>query len=162
MSYKMLMKTRFLTGPKLEDLNALLNLTASEVVRVRVHNPLEENTKRFLRALPMNTGLSEPLLDPSRFSSFWRLLRLYRRILLGIKNWKAKAGITVSEARCNYFAEASTRIIRSDQMKYFQDIFDYFENSRNKVSDIPPLVAKLNVFLDQERLLRVKSKLKKW
>ena len=58
--------------------------------------------------------------------------------------------------------ESSRQLIRSDQIKHSPDVFDYFAQSERIQSEIPPIVAQCNVFLDEHGLLRVRSKFKKW
>ena len=62
----------------------------------------------------------------------------------------------------NTFAEATTQIIGADQKKNFPKVFNYFQSTKKDSHFIPPIVTQLNVYLDEQGLLRVKCKFKKW
>ena len=42
------------------------------------------------------------------------------------------------------------------------NIFSYFENPNCNLKDIPNLITQLNVYLDSNGILRVRSKFRKW
>ena len=107
------------------------------------------------------TGEIDHLIALDKFSSFHKLVLIYRRVLSCFEKWKLKAGISSKKLTSNLFAEASKRIIVVEQMRHFPEIFSYFSKSSSNVKDIPNLVNQLNIFLDHG-VLRVKSKFKKW
>ena len=53
-------------------------------------------------------------------------------------------------------------IIRTEQKLMFPDIFMYFENKPKLIKDIPDLLNKLNLYLDQNDILRLGSKFSRW
>ena len=171
-SYKVLLKSTFFQGPNLQDFDKGLE-SNFEIVDVTIPNPSailssaritnsQECSNEVLSALSIQSSTVKPLIDPSIFSSFRRLVLLYRRVLICARRWKEKAGISHGSNGTNSFAEASRQIIETDQKKYFPEIFSYFSKVKPKSSEIPPLVAQLNVFPDEHGLLRVKCKFRKW
>ena len=176
-SYKQLLKSNFLSGPDLCHLLSEIDVLSGEVTKVVIPDPrmvsngisvspeMEENKVLCSSSVPLtsfsaNTNESVFLLDPSHFSSFRRLVLLYRRLLNCVQKWKLKAGIKADKFD-NAFAEATRLVIKLDQRKYFPEVFDYFLQSKVHVT-IPPIVSQLNVYLDGQGLLRVKCKFKKW
>ena len=78
-------------------------------------------------------------------------------MLLAVKNWKARAGISdsVCSANENLFVKLSN-ILRTEET--LSDIFGYFRSGFSSIKDIPDLVSQYNLFIDEVGLLRVKSK----
>ena len=58
----------------------------------------------------------------------------------------------------NFFIQANKDIIQRGQKIHFPDIFRYFESRRKRRKELPNLVMQLNLYLDQDGLLRVQSK----
>ena len=81
---------------------------------------------------------------------------------MAVQKWKFKAKINSLPSNNNYFALAFTHLISTEQKQSFPDIFDYFRKGLSTLQDIPPLVTQLNLFLDDQGLIRVKSKFKTW
>ncbi|XP_068218540.1 uncharacterized protein [Palaemon carinicauda] len=176
LSHKQLYKTNFLVGPgkKLDDLPGvehdmtfiipnLMTVTDSGYLS-KLNAPLgAELSQTTFSSL---TGFPEYVIDPCNYSSFRKLILIYRRILVGIRNWKSKAGIcsqTSSDTNTNLFAEASKRVVITEQRKWFPEIFAYFQNKNSfNLKAIPNLITQLNIFMDENGILRVKSKFKKW
>lgn len=150
LSPKLLAKSCFISGPK-------LSLQESDFVTVTIPCPefcVSSNSVS-------DVVFSEPVVDSSKFSSFRRLVLLYRRVIMCARKWRLKAGLSV-EKDTNCFAEAANLIIRSEQHKHFKDVFSYFRIKDPRLVDIPPLVSQFNIFKDSFGILRIKSKFKKW
>ena len=158
LSYKLLQKSNFFTGPIPSEL-AEFNLNDTQII---IPNPLIKSSEVLMATSSVSlTSKTIPILSPSEFSSFRKLVLLHRRVLSCMRKWKSKVGIAV-KTNINLFAEATKQIITCDQRKYFSDVFEYFANKRTKLEDIPQIVSQMNVFIDNQGLLRVKSKFKKW
>ena len=61
----------------------------------------------------------------------------------------------------NYFEKASKKLILEDQRKQFPDVIQYFDNTIAYKSSIPTTFPQLNIFIDKQGILLVKSKFKK-
>ena len=165
MSYKQIKKSNFLTGP---DVNAI---EASEP-EVIIPNPLlstENSEHSYSPNNPIHNFVASidnypSILNPCNFSSFLKLLYLYRRVLLCIQVWKMKTfNKNASELDCSVlYAKATKLIIKADQRANFLEILKYFQGGGANIKDIPSIVSKFNVFLDQDGILRVKCKFQKW
>lgn len=58
----------------------------------------------------------------------------------------------------NFVSRATNDILLADQAKYFEECTRYFLSTDNKLKNIPNLVNQLNLYRDNDGLLRVKSK----
>ena len=106
---------------------------------------------------------SDCVLDINKFSCFRALVRSYRTILKCVERWKVKCITNYISTPCsNYFALAIINLIRHEQHLYFPEIISYFKQGYCPVKDIPDLVSQLNLFVDEQGLVRVKSKFHKW
>ena len=104
---------------------------------------------------------SEDLINISEFSDFHRLVLIYQTLLWCVSKWKSKIGLVgTSKGYCNYFQQAINHLILNEQHKYFSDVFEFFEKGIKVKRDIPEVVSTMNVYVDEQGLLRVKSKFK--
>ena len=171
LSYKQLLKSTYLCGPSWKSYYQ----NGSDMVFV-IPNPLTQegigecnegtlqvsvDSENTSANYSYQTSEHNHLIALDKFSSFHKLVLIYRRVLSCFEKWKVKAGISSKKLASNLFAEASRRIIAVEQKRHFPEIFSYFSKSRSNVKDIPNLVTQLNIFLDND-VLRVKSKFRKW
>ena len=108
----------------------------------------------------VNTKVEHDHLDlVSRFSSFRKLFLTYRYVLLFINNLKRKVqtkflekfkNLSNLDSNHNFFAEARKVILRQ---------WEYFHSHEKLLKDMPKIVGQINVYLDEEGLLRVRSKM---
>ena len=49
-------------------------------------------------------------------------------------------------------------LVKQDQMAHFKNVHEYYDSPCSKVKNIPNIVNQLNVFRDEEGVLRVRSK----
>ncbi|XP_068236952.1 uncharacterized protein [Palaemon carinicauda] len=101
------------------------------------------------------------LIDINNYSNFRKLVLIFRKIFLVVHKWKLKAKIACSPV-ANYFAQAINYLLNNEQRKHYPEVYSYLQHGLNSRKDIPPIITPLNVFLDSQGLLRVKSKFKKW
>ena len=151
-SYNILSKSCFLEGP---DLNTLSIVDLSFTIP---HYELQDS----VCANPiLSKDRSEDLINISEFSDFRRLVLIYRTLLWCVSKWKSKIGLVgTSKGYCNYFQQAINHLILNEQHKYFSDVFEFFEKGIKVKRDIPEVVSTMNVYVDEQGLLRVKSKFK--
>ena len=105
----------------------------------------------------------KPVMDIRRFSCFRKLVRVFRIVLRAVDLWKYKSFKRLQPlSKKNYFALSISGLISTEQREHFPDIFSYFDKGFSSFKDIPPIVAQLNLFVDNYGLIRVKSKFSKW
>ena len=157
LSYQQLLKTNFFSGPNLldnEHLPPMLNFTIP-------------GSSLNLTAMTSSTELvgSDPLIEVGRFSSFEKSLKVSQLVLSFVNKLKAK--VNVRYGRTNAIQDDETinhnawiYLISQDQKLRFPEIFQFFKNpSGNK---IPNLITQLNLYLDADNILRVRSKFDRW
>ena len=69
--------------------------------------------------------------------------------------------VTTSDAD-GYYNSALMLVIKMDQRKHYADVFEYYGSKNTKIRDIPPLVSRLNAFVDKDGVIKVKSKFDRW
>ena len=163
LSYKMLMKSEYISGPR------FLSEDGPSLFEVKLPNP---KIKRFdffesktVSAVTASAGVPIKLNIPiKKFSKFKSAVRVQAKVMLFVgrilRSLHMKGKLTHIEAidESNVHDRAVRMIIRADQQEHFHNIFEFFERKSNLLKDIPPLVNKLNLFLD-DGILKVKSKL---
>ena len=100
----------------------------------------------------------ETVLDLSRFSSLSRAVRVLTKVKLFIYKLKRKINIPCDENSVYDRNENINQLLRSDQKNCFGDVVRFLESDNKFRCKMPPLVSQMNVVLDSDRLLRVKSK----
>ena len=170
LSYKRLLQSTYFGSSDLEVLKAGGSPNNSDEFSVVIPNPLTlpDNTEDLepvpVTTLSSQTEIIDHVVDPSMCSSFRKLILIHRRVLACIQKWKQKAGIVggIDTSGLNLFSEAIRNVILTEQRKWFPNIFSYFENPKSNLKDIPNLVTQLNVYSDNNGILRVRSKFRKW
>lgn len=171
LSHKQLVKSNFLVGPsnnvmKLGN-NVLDEFTVIVPNPAWTRNPTDETvhsekleTFNFFSV----TNTYPSLLNPVNYSSFLHMMNLYRRILLCVKTWKSNTfkGKPDNNIENNLYGKVLKIMFRADQLKFFPDVVQYFLEVNNLHKDSPELVNRLNVIMDGDGILRVKSKFKSW
>ena len=171
-SYKQLLKTNFHSGP--QNLNSERGPQPDEGICFRVPNPSSQSdtaAQLCVEATAVKNTDCESLgkiLNFHRYSSFQILVRAYRNAIKYVRLLKNK--ITKVSGNCcelnsvtssNSFVSASINILRAAQRDAFSSVFEYFDN-RLPVKCMPNIVGQLNIFKDENGLLRVRSKFKEW
>ncbi|XP_068235736.1 uncharacterized protein [Palaemon carinicauda] len=169
LSYKSLMKTNYLTGPDL--VNAPRMEHSKDTLEFVVPDP------KMDIQIPVNSlgaYISSKDIEiehfqmTSRVSSFHRLILIYRNVLLFVNKLKIKVmardpdkfnHLKAFRSDHNFFAEASRLLLSRDQGCYFAEELEYFNSSERLLKDVPRIVGQLNIYIDREGLLRVRSKL---
>ena len=173
MSYKQLQKSNYFSGPGcLKELN--FEVSAPNTLSFLVPNPdIKEPPFEELQALEVTVSKNESGIEHSRMldrvSSFFKFVTVYKYVLRFVNTLKIKLKSKCCNGKDfnelpfnhNFFAEASTLILRRDQELHFPEVFGYFASNSSLLKDMPPIVGQLNVYLDSSGLLRVRSKLDK-
>jgi len=116
----------------------------------------------------MGDPLGQYIVQPSEFSSFKRIFKVYRCVLKFVNNLKIRLN---EKSRDNRFEVQTDErlgdsvvnlLMKHDQQEHFADLIDFFRNRPGQVNQIPDIITKLNIILDDDGLLYVKSKLKTW
>jgi len=179
-SYNKLIKTNYYTGPEF-----LQNIKVENQpdIEVTVPNPLIgkagtgfDNEQGDFGGRPLLTTVSvsaakllhedctvkfnpcEPLVKYSDYSSYNKLVRVHTLVFKFIYNLKAKIGKLNDVNKANIRIQASNFITRAEQHSCFPDIFEFFHSKRLVKNKIPALVLQMNLYLDDNGLIRIKSK----
>ena len=167
MSHKQLICTNYITDPNLNSVS--LEQSCNDLLTITIPNPQMTQSEIAPHTLVAATHLAmdfpEQLIPIDRFSSFKRLISVYGRVLNFVHKLKCRMKKKHPEkyshlltSDFNYRDTARLKIIRIEQQREFSDIFDYFNAKEKSLKCIPNLVTQLNVYLDTQGLLRVKSK----
>ena len=147
-SFKTLMKTNYLTGPIENNI-----IESDEIFSIEI--PI--NTSRIISFSITETydnANNKPLFSEDRFSTLKKDLRVMSQIFRAVRAFGCKLNIS------NNFASAYNYIIKTNQLKYFNDEYTFLKSKSNKnLSSIPNLIKQLNIYLDKNGILRVKGKL---
>ena len=161
-SFKQLCKSNYIKGPTFLCNKNFNNqcLAREKLMEFTVPNPLIENVN--VCSDEVNCNDMEHLIPVNKFSSFWKLIRVHRLIYVFINNIKLKLSNKKSKLQDNFeenfFHKTISRLIYIEQNKYYGEVFKYFNSSTKKIKDIPQIVNQLNLYIDQNSLIRVKSK----
>ena len=106
----------------------------------------------------MDNSYLAKLFNINNFSSFNRIVNVYNLVLRFVRILKQRIGKPCdNRPNANLAVNA---LIRNEQYKYHRDIFEFFKARNLPIKAIPYLVLQMNLFLDSEGLIRVKSKMK--
>ena len=159
-SYKTLMKTNYFSGPEF-----LKDLPAQSVLEITI--PLKNyGNEGTVDTLLLVSGVSENhkklALELNSRSSFIKEVRIYKQVLTFIHKLKEMVALKNGKQKKttnNQYKEASELLNKTDQELCFPDIYNFL-NGRILKAKIPNLVLQLNIYSDDNGLLRVKSKFK--
>ena len=174
-TYRKLCSTSYLTGPDfLRDMPSQpdIEVYVSPAVDVNTLQPPSTEVKKDVSfhtiiSQSMHTALAPPpqRLDPENFSSLPKLLRIYELILKYVSNLKKAACKRKGEPCCesegvNLTAKATNLFLRTEQALFYPEIIRFYQSRNINSSKIPSLVLQMNLFLDENSVIRVKCKLK--
>ena len=154
-SPKTLAKSNFLTGPPLQKL-----MDGDPDLQVVVPNPLYSEVNSVEVCHKTHSPPTE-FIKIESFSSLSRLVRVVSVIIKGIQSWKNRA-LGSSDTVINLYSKAFNCLILQEQGSKFADVVSYFHNSKPKLMEIPDLINRYNVYMDEQGMLRVKAKFKVW
>lgn len=162
LSHKLLMKSPYINGPPF--LRETIGPTLLDVI---VPNPSSKLTSDGPDAVVESNAsvvdIPEHFIPLDRYSELRTLVRVFmmvRRCVSKFKEKLSRRSVSDTESDCSY-RSAYYSIIENDQRINFPDIYAYLSNAKQSINECPPLVERLNLFLDGG-LLKVKSKFDRW
>ena len=162
-SYKKLIRTNYISGPSVET---LINDDTGHL-SVKIPNPLVSQVNELsfnVSIQKVSDDNSDFLVSPDKISSFTRLVNIYSKVLLFIHKIKLKIKIKNPAKFSNLDNDLDVKkqavhhLVKVDQKKSFPEIIQFF-NVKGPINKTPNLVTQLNIFRDDQGLLRVKCKL---
>ena len=165
-SYRVLQKTCFYSGPDfLKDNLEMVSLDT----HVNIPNPIlrceEPDLGTQASAVLLATARQPPihLVPLDRYSGFVFTVNVYRHVLRFIHFIKEKVrirkGISNEVENVNFYKLAYNTIIRTEQERVYPDEYEYLRSKKKTNIDLPELVSRLNLYLDNNEILRVRGKL---
>ena len=170
-SYNTLIKTNYFTGPAFlqEDSS---NQDLNEI-SVTIPNPLAQTS--FTGFTSIENGPSDVFnytKTLTKVSRLETLIGIYQRMFRALEVLSSKFrsrklkvfGPTLPKNDDpNYYHESLKLVIQLEQKSQFPELYDYFQNNTAvNLRDIPKLMKRLNIFPDEDGILRVKHKLMKF
>ena len=159
LSYKQLMKSNYFTGPDLAENNDLSGLqfsipdggeiTCSVNVAAVVEIPMED--------IPFQ-----------KYSTFAKLFNVYKCVFQFINKLKSKVNARKNKAlKLDSMRTIQKKtwnlLLKADQKSNYVELLEYFQADKAYPKKaIPALMTQLNLFLDKEGIIRVKSKFDRW
>ena len=164
-SYKTLVKSCYLTAPSFltDD-----NYDQSEncyTFKLPVQLNSSDNYSSEIYVDSINMTRYEPIISSGKYSCLFKLIRVYRNVYKFVNKLKSritsKKGMqnSMKSINCDF---AYHEIIKSEQKTFYSDILQYFASKNVPISSTPKLIFKLNLFLDTDGIIRVRSKFKEW
>lgn len=167
-SFNQLQKTNYFTGPIF-----LAKDIQPSSLSVMVPNPntnfpsISETNDVQISLASTAENYPEHLVLLDKYSSFHRLVRVHQYVLRFVaqirnrlKNKNASKDRISLNSDTNFYKEATDCIIKKEQRIQFPEIINFFESKDKKPCDLPNLVTQLNIFIDDNGILRVKCKFK--
>ena len=115
-------------------------------------------------------GKFDHIVPLNSYSSFRHFFKVHSIVLRFVNNLKLrlKEKNPSKYAHFDCFDDIKVNLITKnfiflrDQQIEFPEVFEYFSLTSKKAKDMPNIVSQLNIFPDQDGLLRVKSKTGRW
>ena len=166
-SIKLLEKTNYLSGPTVlnDNLNNAqdIGLTVPQTFTQPSDTDsftVESSNAFIVSTVPVVCELA------GKYSSFDKLVRVTVKVLQFIENLKKSVNESLNRNKYlikkddNLHIRARTKLILGEQMKEYPEIFKFFAKGK-KVEPVPNLMSQLNLFLDENNLIRVQAKFTK-
>ena len=160
-----LLSRDYFCGPEDFKISALSNSESDEieVVVPRVQGPTE--TVSVAQIVEHSECVS--LIDTKKYSRFQRIVSVMSNVFKFITNCKLSIARKRNSPEAgnideNCHGRAVRFLVRQEQKSHFTDIFQYFRNQNFRNKDMPDLVRKMNLFVDCDGILRVRSKFNRW
>jgi len=174
-SYRSLSKTNYYVGPqflttdvdsRVSDITVTIpNPSVSAVDEVQSHaattaanacSPPAGETER------PEVGENTHLVPIDKYSNLKFLVNVCSKVLKFVDILKRKVQvrkglITNSVEDKNYYLSALLLVISREQKVYFADVFSYLRSPGPK-KDLPPLMSQMNLYIDENSVIRIKSK----
>ena len=177
-SHKQMSKTSYLTGLALTcDANdsatmADFTVTIPDPEVTVAHAVLDsDEPDAAVHACPArlaDSGEKIQFIQTSKFSSFRKIVRLTFIAMKFISemqkgvNKNKPSTFPESKKDVQLFADATRQILSNEQEERFPEVLKFLNSKRKLQKDAPEILTRLNVFLDTDGLLKVRSKFKTW
>lgn len=172
-SYNQLLKTNYLSGP--QNLLECPGIDQPDSYYFTVpgvdHDPGDPAVKSDVLGCSAAVAPSESiqsLIPLDRYSRFSKLVSVHRYVLkyvsiLKYRVAKGKSPDINTVQNCeDLYQRASAQIILADQKRHYPEIFEFFSSSKKTNKSMPNIISQLNIFLDSDGLLKVRSKFDRW
>jgi hypothetical protein len=169
LSYNQLTKSCYFNGPKFLSVSSEVPTDTLTVTIPNQRSQVDYSCSAFQAAV---TPGSCELVPLEKFSSLRKLLSVHFYVLKFVNKLKSKLKAQYAEKYSNWTTstddaalrvQAWRNIVATDQSRLYPELIQFFEDTRPNLKDIPPLVARLNLFRDcRDGILKVKSKFSRW
>ena len=159
LSHKQLTRSNYISGPDLDEINSSLDnldfvIPAPPSVEI-------STVANVVSVVP------DHMVDVERFSSCTKLFIVQGMVLQFINKLKIKVNAKYNRGlpidnNIQLHRKTWNAIIMSDQRKYYPEVLDYFRKPSGVARAIPPIIAQLNLYLDEDKIVRVQSKFERW
>ena len=116
----------------------------------------------------VDSGIAISKLNPSlipieRYSDFNKLVKVYSIVFRFVNKLKSLVSLRTGKVfdlhppDQNYHVFALKILIRAEQQIHFSEVFAYFK-SKGMTSKVPDILLRMNLYLDKDCILRVRSK----
>ena len=172
LSYRQLMKSSYISGPSFVTDSIPDGTLKYEPLSFTLPGPsVRENSN--IAQVYSNSAFSPPgdclehLVPLDRCSSFHRVARIHALVLKFCNTLKLKLKakhldkfdhFRVEEENFNFYDKACKQIVFRDQQLCFPEVFEYFNTKHKTLKKLPNIVSQLNLYIDPDGLIRVKSK----
>jgi len=95
------------------------------------------------------------LIPTDKYSSFNFLVNVYKNVIKFVDKLKCKIK-SVPDSTQSYRKRAIDLLISREQKTHFPEVFDYFKSPKKR--NLPPIVSRMNLYVDSCGVIRVKSK----
>ena len=169
-SYNQLSETCYLTGPSF--LNKF-DPSKSDNLSFSVPSIIKSENKATVSNVTVHNGgsPSDHIVSLDNYSCIDRITKVYRNIFIFINNLKLKlkkrdaikyAHLTCLNIDENLNLKALKHIIKMEQSIKYPEVVSYFSLKEKRKIKIPNIVSQLNLFIDEDGIVRVRSKFKQW
>ena len=149
-SAKVLSSTNFFDGPDKKDLSEVPMISSQKGVFAACNLINGEHTKK-----------TSPM-DINKYSSFQKVCKIYHFVRKYIYLLKIKVSrknpLRFEGVKYPKYVDSVYDIVRFSQQEHFPDVFSFFMGESLKDA---PIITQLNLFLDSNSIIRVKSKMRK-
>ena len=173
-SYKQLQSTNYLSGP-----DFLKDIPAQPDIEVRVSDKVDidglcSHSGEWNENISFLSSTSQSVctvlapqpqrVNPERFSCFEKVLSVYKLLYKYLGNLRKavakRKNETYDEICNNSLSVMATKLfIRTEQALYYPEVVNFFNERKIKTCRTPSLVLQMNLFLDDDSIIRVKCKL---
>jgi len=174
-SYSNLQKSCYINGPEF-----LTEPAAGSDLEVTIPNPAVVQAQELcagLSAIADDHSSPEveprsPIIPAEKISNLTKLIGIQMKVLKFINKLKLMLKrkdpqkfshlVCIDESTGSIRDEAIKSLLRQEQKRYFFKELDFLLSKNRKLKDVPEIVNKLNVFLDKDGVIKVRSKFDRW